>query len=178
MKANAGTYDAEVARVIGLEEKFPNLIRIPVAIYQIEGVAITKNKDIPINGWESLSPYKIGVLRGVQFAEEGTKNLNRERSNSLESLFRKLNAGRVDVVVEAKLNGVITIKRLMLHDSVRILQPPLVTIELFHYVHKKNEHLVPKLTQTLRKMRQNGLLDELIQKSEQTVIATVTGDNN
>jgi polar amino acid transport system substrate-binding protein len=178
MAANAGIYDAEVARVKGLEAKFPNLIRIPVAIYQIEGVAFTKNKDFPIDGWESLRPYKIGVLRGVQFAEKGTENLNREISNSLISMFKKLDAERVDVVVEAKLNGIITIKQLKLHDSILILNPPLETIELFHYVHKKNEHLVPKLTEILRQMKQNGSLDELIRKSEQKVIATVTGETN
>lgn len=172
-EANEGLYDAEVARVAGLEETYPNLIRVPVAIYAVEGVVFTKTKRFPVAGWESLGPYKVGVLRGVQFAEKGTEHLDRRCANSLRALFGMLDMGRVDVVVEARLNGSIALRQFKFQDSIKILEPPLMRLELFHYVHEKNAWLVPKMTELLSRMKQDGTLDELIRKSQQKVIEAV-----
>lgn len=173
-EANDGDYDAEVARVGGLEERYPNLIRVPVPIYAIRGVVFSKRADFSVVGWESLKPYKVGVLRGVQFADKGTRGLDRSCANSLLALFRMLDTGRVDVVVEARLNGLITLRRLKLQDAIRILEPPLMTLELFHYVHRKNERLIPDMTALLERMKLDGSLDALILQSERRVIEAVT----
>ena len=170
MEVDSGELDAEVARVKGLEKEFPNLIRIPVPIYSIQGVVFTKDKDFPVEGWKSLRAYKIGVVRGVQFALKGTDGMNRECVGSLRSLFKMLDADRFDVVVEARLNGIIALKQLDLDKSIRTLSPPLVNIDLFHYVNKGKKHLVREMTETLSRMTQDGSLDRLIEESERQVI--------
>jgi len=172
-EVNAGLYDAEVGRVGGLEDKYPDLIRVPVAIYAIEGVVFTKTKRFPVTDWESLKPYKVGVLRGVQFAEKGTENLDRRCADSLRALFGMLAMGRVDVVVEARLNGSIAFRQFKFHGSIKVLEPPLMRLELFHYVHEKNAWLVPKMAELLSRMKQDGTLDELIREAEQKVIEDV-----
>ena len=174
VEANAGAFDAEVARMKGLEETYPNLIPIPVAVYTIEGVAFAKDRSICVNDWESLRKYRTGILKGVQFAQKGTKNLNVVNAVSLKSLFKMLNAGRLDIAVEAKLNGTIMRAKMNLEDTIHVLEPPLVTTDLYHYLHKKNANLVQKLTRLMTRMQQDGSLHALIQRAERQVIAEMS----
>lgn len=162
--SNDGTLDGEVNRIEGMEKSYPNLIRVPVAISQVDGVAFTKGLNFPVSGWESLRPYRLGTRIGLKFAEQGTAGMNVERVASVEQSFAKLAAGRVDVVVETRLSGLWQVKAAGL-QGITVLEPPLIRRQLFHYLHKKHAHLVPRITAVLEKMQADGQLQALRKQS-------------
>lgn len=158
--SNDGTMDGEVNRIEGMEKLYPNLIRVPVAINQVDGVAFTKGLNFPVSGWESLRPYRVGTRIGLKFAEQGTAGMYVERVPSVEQSFAKLAAGRVDVVVETRLSGLWQVKAAGL-QGITVLEPPLIKHHLFHYLHKKHAPLVPRITAVLEKMQADGQLQAL-----------------
>lgn len=44
-------------------------------LYFIEPGMFTKKKVFPIKGWKSLYLYSIGIMRGMEIVEEGTKGM-------------------------------------------------------------------------------------------------------
>ncbi|WP_026971811.1 substrate-binding periplasmic protein [Aliagarivorans marinus] len=167
--ANNGKYDGELFRVASVARTHPNLIQIPVPICTLDAVVFSKSLRFPVSGWESLEPYLIGLMRGVQFASVGTEGMNREFSNNLDSLFRKLDAGRLDIVVESRFNGQFALQELGLAQSITQLTPPIARYDLFHYLHKDHSGLAEKLEAQLKEMEQDGSLQQLIYRSEQQV---------
>jgi len=171
--SNFGTTDGEINRIDGIENTYSNLKKVAVSVNILEGIVFTKDLKIKITDWNSLKPYKIGIRRGSKFAERGTKGMRVETVTSNEQLFRMLNNGRNDIVVTTRLEGLNQINRLQLKE-VFIIEPPLVTLNLYHYLHKKNLHLLPKIESVLHKMESEGrikiirqkIIDNLIKKSE------------
>ena len=169
--SSTGKTDGELFRVKAVAEQYPELIRLSVPIYQIKPSVFTKNKQVKVNGWESLRSYSIGILRGVRYAEAATEKMNRHLSNSLDSMFKMLDADRFDIIVTSKLSGLITLRQINMTDRINILEPPVIQIPLYHFLHKKNQKLVPQLEKALKTMKGDGSLTRLIKQSEQKVIA-------
>lgn len=158
--ANDGESDGAVNRIMGMDKKYPNLIRVPVSINFSEIVIYTKTNDFVVNGWESLKPYRIGIRRGIKVLEDGTFGMNVDPVATNEQLFRKLDAGFNDVVLMGRIAGVTVLKTLPFHD-LRILEPPLLTIKLYHYLHKKNAPLKPNITTVLHAMERSGRIHQI-----------------
>lgn len=158
--AGSGEADGEVSRVPGIEKSYPDLIMIPVAITQTEVSVFTKTVIFQVHGWESLRPYTIGIQGGAKFAREGTAGMKIEAVTTDEQLFKKLDDQRIDIVVTTYINGMETIRKLSLKD-IKSLSPPLATLKLYHYLHKKHSDLVQKITQTLKQMESEGRMTDI-----------------
>lgn len=158
--ANAGRVAGDVQRIDGLGEKYQNLIQVRPAINFIEGAVFSKTARITVSGWDSLKPHRIGLIRGIKFAEINTKGMKTEKVPDYENLFRMLQKGRVDIAISPRLNGHYQLKRLGI-TGIHELLPPVQKFQLFHYLHKKNVNLVPKLSQVLSAMQNSGELDRL-----------------
>lgn len=168
--SNKGKTDGEVVRIAGISKIYPNLIQIPVATGSSEASVFSKNFDFPVRGWESLQPYRVGILRGSKFAEMNTEGMDRTIGINANSLFRMLYLDRVDVVVAVRLNGLVTLKRMNLHNTIRDLKPPIIKGDYFHYLHKKHEALVSEVTELMERMKEDGSLQELIERADQQVL--------
>ena len=158
--ANAGRVAGDVQRIDGLAAQYPNLIQIRPAINFIEGAVFTITARFTVAGWDSLKRHRIGLIRGIKFAEMNTKGMNTHKVSDYGALFRMLNKARVDIAVSPRLNGRYQIKRLgdtVIHE----LSPPIQRFELFHYLHKKNASLVPRISRVLSDMRDSGELERL-----------------
>ena len=158
--ANEGGVDGELSRVKAFERDYPNLILVPVPVNQLQGTAFSKNGGLELRGWESLRGYTIGITRGMKFAERGTDGMAIVRANSHEQLFQLLDKGRVDVAINPFVNGVAIIKKLKL-EGIHSLEPPLVRVDLYHFLHKRHAALVPKITDSIRKLEASGRIDEI-----------------
>ena len=159
--ANSGRVDGELYRIKDVHFKYKNLIMVPVPIGIMEGVAITTNSKISLQEWESLTPYRVCIRNGVKFAEAGTKNMKVDVSNSNEHLFYNLGLNRCDVIILARLTSI-----KLAQDFEKEMERPVYyhviqTYPLFHYLHKKNKHLVLKLTKTLEKMQMDGTIAKI-----------------
>lgn len=157
--SNEGILDGEMHRIHGIDEKFSNLVMIPVPINKIEALAFTKSKDITVRHIDDLKPYLIGIRRGVKFAEEMSQGMNIVKTGSTDQLFRMLDLGRLDVVISTRTAGLKMIKRLNLRE-IRVIEPPLVTKNLYHYLHNKHQSIVPRITTSLQTMENEKLIEK------------------
>lgn len=155
MMANSGRINGEVNRIKGIDKAYPNLIRVPVPINRIEAVVFTRHHVFPVTGWDSLKPYLIGIRRGTKFAEKGTRGFRVQAVDDNAQLFHKLYLGRTDLAVTSRVEGLDLIKKHRFY-GIRALEPPLVTLELFHYLHKSRSSMLPKITAVLEDMAKEG----------------------
>lgn len=158
--SNAGEVDGELYRIAGLEQKYPHLVMIPVAINYLEGSVFTKKADFVVTGWDSLRPYSIGVQKGIQFAEKGTEGMHRTIVSDPVQLFTMLQANELDIAVTAHLNGLLMIKKLY-SPEIRFLTPPVATCPLYHYLHTRHEKLAKRLTSVLEDMALAGTIGKI-----------------
>lgn len=155
INANDGIDDGNMARIEGIEKKYPNLVRVPEKIVDYEFVAYSLDPDIHIDGWESLKPFEVAYVNGWQIFEKkvhDTKKLTRVRKAA--QLFRLLKNDRVDVILFERWGG-LWWKRNM-HVDARLLHPPLATKALYMYLHKSQADLVPAVAQALADMKKDG----------------------
>lgn len=155
--SNHGLVDGEVCRIKGIEDKYLNLVIVPVPINLVEGMVFTKNVKFKVAGWSSLKPYTIGVRRGTKFIENIAHKLNVEAVTTNEQLFLKLISDRTDIVVTSRVEGLFQLKKLKI-NNITVLEPPIITIKLYHYLNKKHKSLIPKVTNILKKMNKRGTI--------------------
>lgn len=164
--ANLGEVDGEGLRVGGLggpDGPYPNLIQVPERFVRISFVAFSKNATISLdNGWDSLKPYRIAFINGWKMFEanaQGARVVN--KVDKSEQLFRMLDEGRVDLVLYTHADGLLLARNLGL-TSVAPLSPALKEVDMYLYLHKKHQALVPKLTQAIRDLKADGSYNRIL----------------
>jgi polar amino acid transport system substrate-binding protein len=165
MHSNEGVTDGETARVLAITNKFPNLVVVPVPVMRVNIVAYTtKNEVIPISGWGSLKPYKIVFIRGSKILQINAENFQWDyhEANTSIQMFNMLLLNRAEIAVASTFRGTSALATLKNEghpiEQIRTLDPPLSEVLLYHFLHKKNQHLVPKITASLKEMEKGGTL--------------------
>ena len=162
LNANSGVDDGDVARVHGIDKTYQNLVRVPEPVMYYQMVAFTRNANFTVAGADSLKPYDVGILTGWKILERtivGTRSLVKMETG--RQLFAMLDKERIDVAVIEKLEGMHFVKTMGL-QGIKILQPAYVEGDWFLYLNKKHEKLVPALAAELRKMKQDGSYQRLV----------------
>lgn len=155
ISSNKGLTTGETARVKGIEKKYNNLIIVPVPLVKVEWIVVSKDKTFEVNGWQSLKPYTIGFRQGIKLAETKTKGMKTELVAEDKLALKKLIAGRNDVAVMPRITALSILKEESI-KGLTILEPPLESIFLFHYLHKSKEYLLNDLTKILQEMETSG----------------------
>lgn len=153
--SNAGKTDGEIARIKKITEQYPNLVRVPVVINFVEGIAYSKNSSLKITSWDDLRPYSIAIAKGAKFIETGTEGMNRVMVEGFVEAFELLEQDKVDIVVAPKTSGLYIVRKKRFHD-ISAVGSVLQKLDLYHFVHKKNADIVPKLTPVLESMKESG----------------------
>lgn len=161
--ANEGRMDGELYRKLGMDQAYGNLLIVPVPLLTYEIVVFTHGTNFVVNGWESLRPFTIGHVRGIKIVQENTTGMRTEAVPTMTQAFQKMMVGRTDIVVGNRLSGMAVVKTLKL-DEVHVLSPPLASFPVYHYLHKKHEELVPRLSSVLRQMRADKVIDAIQQR--------------
>lgn len=161
-EANVGRVDGEMLRATGAELDYPNLIRIPVPICAIESVLIA-NKAIEISSLADLKKYRIGITTGYvdqeKIVKEHQLNVTRgSRDDILESL---LVLDRVEIIFSTREKAQKLIPKYLNQENINlsVVKAPKRYVYLYHYVHKKHQPLVMKLTDVLKELVAKGELD-------------------
>lgn len=165
VQANEGKMDGELYRKLGMEREYPNLLIIPVPLQTYEIVIFTRGTTFVVNGWDSLRPYTLGFVRGIKIVQENTQGMRVEAVPTMQQAFEKMFMGRTDLVLGNRSSGMAVVKAMNM-EGVTVLEPPLASFPVYHYVHKKHEALVPELTRVLRQMQSDKTI-ERIQKAGQ-----------
>ncbi len=152
--SDSGQTDGEVFRIKTITNKYKNLRRIPTPIMFFQGMAYSL-KDISIDNWRDMQPYRIGIIRGVVWSERGAKGLNVVRLDTNEALFDKLLAGGVDIVVGTSFSMEREIQKRDLNFEI-YNSKPLMQFKVYHFLHVKHETLVEPVNREIRKIMGNS----------------------
>ena len=158
---NEGLADGELNRIEGMEKNFPNLVRVPEPNMVMDFVAFSK-KEYIINGWESISDLRIGIVKGWKILEENTAGFPDVTLVPTETeLFNMLDKDRIDVVLYDRLTGYEQI-HLRGFEGMFHLEPPLASREMYLYLNREHESLAGPLAQALRSMKEDGTWDRIV----------------
>lgn len=161
--ANQAEVDGEGLRVTGLTAQYPNLVQIPERFVRISFVAFAKDATINLDGgWDSLASYRVAFINGWKMFEANARHAKViHKVDKPEQMFRMLDEGRVDVVLYTRADGILLTRELGL-SSVAPLSPSLRDVDLYLYLNRKHETLVPRLTQALREIKADGTYNRIL----------------
>ena len=166
LNANAGLEDGDLTRIAGLEAQYPNLIRVPEKMMDMDFVAFTKDGSLSVT-WETLRARPVGFIKGWKIFE---KNLATApyvvTADDPEQLFRLLAMGRIDVALYDRWMGLDLIKKMRINDVV-VAEPPLASRAMFIYLHKKHAGLASQLSQTLKTLKREGFYQRVYRETLQ-----------
>lgn len=158
VESSEGRLDGEIQRVLDVQNEYPTLLPVPVSINYIEPTAFTKRVSFAVTGWDSLRPYKIGIVRGVGSSERGTAGMPQvEPTTNMEQMMLMLNADRTDVAVNDLFSGMLILRRLGLQE-IHPLSPALQHVDLNHFLNERHRAIVPRVEAVIRQMKSSGEL--------------------
>jgi polar amino acid transport system substrate-binding protein len=160
VSANNGDTDADTMRMVGLEAKYSNLVRVAEPVMLLNIVAFTSGLDFVVAGWESLRPYNLCIVRGFKLGETRTEGMQRELPATAEAALRMVKAGHCQIATMGEALWLL-VDELKL-GPLRSLDPPVESVPLYHYVNARHAGLVPKLADALKVMRKDGTIDRIL----------------
>lgn len=161
LNASEGSDDGTFSRIAGMSEKYKGLVQVPEKIVDFEFVAFSRNIDMTTNGWADLQPYNVGIITGWKILEESIKNtrsLHKVRDERI--LFNLLARDLVDIVVYSRLGGEATTREMGL-QGIKVLEPPFAVREMFLYLNTKHAGLVAPVSDSLKKMKEDGVFQRI-----------------
>ncbi len=166
-----GAKDGETARITPYAERNPPLVRVDPPYYGLTtGVFVKAGRKLIISGKDDLANFRVGIVRGIAHAEravEGLKDLT--VVDKYEQLYRMLDAGRIDIVVDTGINGQAEIQALGLKGKVEHIGD-IAGFDLHNILHPRHAALAPKISSAIKSMQSSGELGQLIKKYEKQVI--------
>ena len=167
ISANSGEVDGDAYRVVDFHKKtggkFPNLIRVDAPYLSIYFTAFVedKNKDIVINDWKDLAPYKVAVIRGNKTMEARVNEFVPKAQQSVvtfyDEAFKMLLLKRVDVVIGKPIIGAKYLKE----NKNLHMRGKFQFQDIYIYLHKKHKDLIPKIEAELRHLKTIGALADI-----------------
>lgn len=155
LNANEGIDDGQALRVAGLEQIYPNLIRVPEPVILNEFVALSVRHRFATPGWAALKPYTVTYIIGWKIFEANVPSETpRTPVREADQLFTLLAQDRADVALYERWQGLAQARRSGL--PVQVMEPPLASTPMYMYLHRKHAHLVPKVAQALARLKQDG----------------------
>lgn len=173
--SNAGTVDAELARIDGLSSKYPNLIQVKPAFTFVELVAFSKQAELSVDGWESLRPYRMVIARGHKLPEQGTQGMDVSVTANFLSVFKMLQKDRVDIALSPLVTGWFQRHKLGAKDITQ-LRPPIAKTPIYHYLHTKRKDLVEPMSAVLTQVDASGELVAIRANAVQILLDRIDRD--
>ena len=168
--ANTGEADGDAYRVYDFHKKtkgkYPNLTLVDAPFMSIYWTAFVTDRlnGSKINGWKDMKNLRVVGIRGNKTMEYRMKEHfskdNRNLVTRYHQAFEMLLKGRVDVVLGKPSVGAKYMKN---YDNINMFGRFEVQ-DLYIYLHKKHQHLVPKIESEIRAMREDGTLSKIEQE--------------
>ena len=165
--ANAGIDDGDGPRIAGLDTvwNYPNLVRVPEKLLDVEFAAFSLTPEIPVSAWGDLSKYEVGIVTGWKILESHLQSHKRVLNvKDAEHLFQLLKHGRAQVVVIDRYSGIETAHRIGLFDLC-ISQPVLAKRPMYLYLHHRHADVALALSDTLGRMKRDGRYELIFQET-------------
>lgn len=160
VEVNSGHSDAELARVVGAETEYPNLVRVEEPVYGLSFSAVVgTTSNIWLSSWEELAKYRIGYPRGYRILDIRTRGLNAVPAKDPASVAEMVSGGRFEVGILVTSDAI----RLASQNArIMVLKPPIEAVTLYHYVNVKHRRLVPSIEKILIELNDSGRAKEIL----------------
>jgi len=164
-QANSGLEDGDGPRVSGLNKSYPNLLQVPEKVIDMNFVAFTQgNLQFSTQSWDSLKSYNVGIVTGWKILE---KNIVNSKSllklKNPKELMAALKSGEIEVAIISEETGRYVGKQVGI-EKLNVMQPAFASREMFLYLHKKYKALIPKVADTLRQLKEEGVYQQIMQQ--------------
>ncbi|MEP2651649.1 MAG: hypothetical protein ABJH06_06605 [Paraglaciecola sp.] len=150
--SNQGITSGEVARMSGLSSEYTNLVQLKEPCYEHwVYFYVESGKEFVVNGWPSIpKEYLLGYRKGIKFIEFAAEKYGFKlyAMDTLDQSLGMLMMDRIDILVGSSTFLVALSAEIDVGQIIR-LEPAVEKHELFPYIHKKYETLVPELTEKL-----------------------------
>ena len=159
-EVNRGKFDAELARITGIENEYPNLVRVEEPVYTIRISAIVRSDSgIDAMSWEDIGERRVGYPRGYKLLDIRTRDLNAIKAKDPTSTIKTLKGGRMDIGLLMTSDADHLAQQF---GGVTVLEPPIEVTTLYHYVHVKHRRMIPALEKVLIDMNDSGRSEEIL----------------
>ena len=160
INANAGIEDGDLTRIAGIEKQYPNLIQVPEKVMDWEFAAFSKDPSMQ-SSWLELRPRSVGHIKGWKIYEQNFAGAERvSMADDPDQLFRLLELNRIEVALYERWLGLAFLKQRDL-NGIQPLAPLLATREMFIYLHRRHASLAPKLADSLRAIKLEGIYQQV-----------------
>lgn len=167
--AERGEVDGEIHRAAEYLHQTANLIRVPEPHFQVSYVAYAVKPGLAVQGWLGLGQLpglRVEYRRGAKHAEtmlnEMIKPESLDNIATTEQGLRKLVVGRSDIFVEQELvlEPMLARLRQRSHEFDDVYRAGLLeSVDTYAYLYKEHAALARQLADTLRAMKQEGLIE-------------------
>ena len=148
--------DAELARIAAVEKLLPDYIRVPISLLALDINSYSVKPEVEISSWQSLSGYKVVILRGFVGITSKLEqhNIDYFETGSIKQAIAMIKADRADVAIMH--NALINEQdKISLQSDIFFKMNKLDQMNLYHFIHKKHSKLVPQFTIELEKLLQS-----------------------
>ncbi len=164
-ESKSGSLDGEAFRTIKFKDSSYSLIRIDVAIAEIEWWVYSKYLNFKIEGVNSLRQYRVSTRRGVVVADKIADHAREKLIvNTYALALETLAAARVDLALVPKISAMSLLKDKTL--KVHPLKPAIRIDKVYHFLHIKHRDLVPRIQVVLQDMEHRGELQKIWRQTE------------
>lgn len=155
MEADAGHVDAELFRAAGMAERYTNLIQVPGVIARSRIYAyVRRDCGFSPQSWSDLNGLVVGYTTGAKIVERKLKGARLVNVKGPQQLFEMVKNGRLDAAIYTATEKAIPIE-------VVAVDPPLLTVPVYHYLHRKNAHLLEPLQESIRRLAEQEEAEHL-----------------
>lgn len=165
----AGAMDGEIARFDEYFTQFPTLIKIAPSHYHLN-ISVFAKRGVKFGGRDDLRGHSIAALRATYYHSEYTDDMpNVWLVNSPREMFAMLNEGRVDMVIDTEIDGMVAIKQMQLTDIVPI--GVLMKSDVHMALAPTFATLVPDISKAIVELTTSGQFHRMIQQAETELLA-------
>lgn len=157
-----GESDGLIANIAGLEEKYPNIYKIPESFSQIH-IEVFTRKDNPkikkeITNWIELSKLTVGHVYQKPFIEANLpENIKKSKQYKNSSdLLNAVESGEIDVAIHPSFDENSPILKSTIKKVGCIADLPVYT-----YINKEYAYLADRLNATIKNMKESGMLEKI-----------------
>jgi len=163
VEANNGTSDGEVVRLQRVLSRYKNLRMVPEYIVQADASIASKIQNIKVTGWETVKKYSAATVRGYRSIERRLKDQEHVLASNVKSALKLVELDRVKILVLSRFDILRGLKGTGYKD-IKIIEPPISSVRLFHMVNKKHQSLVPKILTVLKAMKADGSHQRIVDR--------------
>lgn len=165
INANAGIDDGDLSRIAGIDKAYPNLVRVPEKIFNMDFVAFTRTHLVSHASWYSLQAYSVGYITGWKIFEQSLlPGTEITRTQTPRQLMRMLELGRIQFALYSRWMGLAILKAMHKND-IKVIEPPLAQRAMYIYLNKRYRRYIPAITRALRVIKKEGLYSRICRET-------------